>query len=980
MRIKSLLAGALLLIASYAADAQFYNFGTDPSFVKWSQIRTPDFQLIYPRGLDSLARVYLFNLQRMRPVVNAQLLLDTKPIPVVLHPYTTLSNGSVSWAPKVVNLITTPEAYRWTSEPWVEQLATHELRHVVQTQHFTKGVFSALKYLMGQQAVGLGLGLFSSSVFMEGDAVLAETENSESGRGRSASFLMYQRALLLDGIEWNWDRSVFGSYHNKTIDKYAVGYTMFAAQRMLGGDPYFSGRFFREKAHLYAIRKMFMKKSDRLLPSKDKMISDYQQLFGDMWRQEFEQIGEITPSVRLSGQQRLYCDYTSPVPVNDSLSGYGPSVFAVKEGLEFVPEIVRIDTLGKEHHVCWFSSYSSKLTEAVGGRIYWSETVMHEAANLENFSEICYLDLRGGGCHSVALSTRWYNPSVHPDGTVLAVSEYPIDGSSRLLIVSTDNGEVLADFGAPKGGQVVESCFSGDYVYITCIGASGVGIYRKYIFSGEGSQWETVTPQQRKDIRNLRSCGDGIVFATDLDGVMNIYSIDASDFSLHKLTNSKYGANYPFLGPNSHLMAYSEYDRFGYHLASAGENELEWSVSSFDEPYVNTIAEALTDQVYEAGLEAPAGDSSYFDVNLYPARNYSKVLNAINIHSFAPLYYNVDRIMAFSMDNYYDLASLGATVYSQNVLGTMTTMLGYSYHGGFHSAHGKVTGTLLDFDVEASVDFNDRFRTIEMPFKAAQDPDYIAPTSTKRLINGSLTLDYPLNLYHDGWQSMLIPSATANLSNDLTGVEEDDAVRYVPKSDLTLGLRYFKMLGTAKAAIFPRHGGSLSIAFNMPLLSTGVYSPQAFMSGYLYFPGFTRSQGLKLSGVLQHHFLGKGERLLLESIAALPRGYKVSKPTVDYAKVMMDYAIPVWLGDVSIPSVLYLKRMQLIPFADFAFDRDRDGNNRWYGSAGTDIMFHFHLFRIGAEIKAGIRYARLFTDDVPGKSKNFFGPLVGVGL
>ena len=227
---------------------------------------------------------------------------------------------------------------------------------------------------------------------------------------------------------------------------------------------------------------------------------------------------------------------------------------------------------------------------------------------------------------------------------------------------------------------------------------------------------------------------------------------------------------------------------------------------------------------------------------------------------------------------------------------------------------------------------------------------------------------------------MLIPSATANLSNDLTGVGEDDAVRYVPKSDLTLGLRYFKMLNAAKAAIFPRHGGSLSLAFNMPLLSTGVYSPQAFMSGYLYFPGFTRSQGLKLSGVLQHHFLGKGEKLLLESIAALPRGYKVSKPTVDYAKVMMDYAIPVWLGDVSIPSVLYLKRMQLIPFADFAYDRDRDGNNRWYGSAGTDIMFHFHIFRLGAEIKAGIRYARLFTDDVPGKSKNFFGPLVGVGL
>ena len=209
MRIKSPLACVMLFAASFTAAAQFYNFGTDPSFVKWSQIRTPDFRLVYPRGMDSLARVYLFNLEKMRPVVNKELLLDTKPISVILHPYTTLSNGAVSWAPKMVNLITTPEAYRGTTEPWVEQLASHELRHVTQTQHFTKGIWRALEYVMGEQAVGIGLGLFSSSVFMEGDAVVAETENSESGRGRSASFLMYPRALLLDGIDWNWDKAVF---------------------------------------------------------------------------------------------------------------------------------------------------------------------------------------------------------------------------------------------------------------------------------------------------------------------------------------------------------------------------------------------------------------------------------------------------------------------------------------------------------------------------------------------------------------------------------------------------------------------------------------------------------------------------------------------------------------------------------------------------------------------------------------------------
>ncbi|MBO4570682.1 MAG: hypothetical protein J5699_01990, partial [Bacteroidales bacterium] len=71
--MKSLITGMLLLAVTIPAGAQFYNFGTDPSRVRWSQIRTPDFKIVYPRGMDSLARVYLFNLEKMRPVVNSQL-------------------------------------------------------------------------------------------------------------------------------------------------------------------------------------------------------------------------------------------------------------------------------------------------------------------------------------------------------------------------------------------------------------------------------------------------------------------------------------------------------------------------------------------------------------------------------------------------------------------------------------------------------------------------------------------------------------------------------------------------------------------------------------------------------------------------------------------------------------------------------------------------------------------------------------------
>ena len=65
----------------------------------------------------------------------------------------------------------------------------------------------------------------------------------------------------------------------------------------------------------------------------------------------------------------------------------------------------------------------------------------------------------------------------------------------------------------------------------------------------------------------------------------------------------------------------------------------------------------------------------------------------------------------------------------------------------------------------------------------------------------------------------------------------------------------------------------------------------------------------------------------------------------------LDYAIPIWLGDVSIPGVLYLMRMQLIPFADVALDRSPAGDFKYYGSAGTDMMFHFQVVSLLRSMK-----------------------------
>ncbi len=964
----------------WKASAQFFTYGNDPSSVNWSQIRSEHFKMIFPTGMDSLAREYLTSMENLRPAVTMPMRIDPDPIPVVLHPFTNASNGCVSWAPKVVNLITSPDPYDATPDPWVNQLVSHEMRHIAQTQHYTRGLFSYLYYGLGEQSAGLAMGLFSSTKFLEGDAVISETEVLGTGRGRSASFFMYPRALYLEGKYWNWEQSTMGSYHYNSINPYAIGYMMLAEETLRSGDPYYGGKFFKNKAHMHDITKYLGPREEWKYPAQDSLIDGTQRYFATLWRDDMRKRGEQSPYERISHQMELYCDYTSAVPVRDSISLLNGSLIAVKQGLEYACELVSISPYGNESHLEYHNQIGSKLSDIRDGRVYWSETVYHNAASLENFSEIRYYDLRSNKSGSLTRGTKYFNPAVSPDGKFIAVSEYHTAGGTSLVLISSKDGSVVASCPAPEKGQILETCFCTDTLYATVVADDGVGIYSIPISSVIDGGWKCAVQCQKSEIRNLRSCGNGLYFAGDLDGVMNIYWFDPQTSGLKKLTNSRFGAASPYVDGLGGMLYYSEFNTEGYHLAKASNKDLKWADASFDKPHRYKVAEELTAQ-YDgvfAGMAADCGD--YYDTKAYPTEKYDKLRNAFHIHSWAPLYYNVDRIMDMSGDHYYDLASLGATAYSQNELGTVVAMAGYGYHKGFHSLHGKVTAKVRDFDVEAALDFNDRKRMVSE--QMTEDEEASKPVSTNMpYFKASLTVDYPYNLYGGGWQSAVIPIAQLSFSNDIRrfpSVDGGEVEDYL-SGDLRFGARYYKMLPVPKSAIFPRWGFSVSAYEQLPLASGGRFAPLSYLGAYCYLPGFTQTQGVRLSMSLQRQYTSYGSRVLSNSIATMPRGCSKYQPSSDYAKVTADYAFPVWLNDFCLPRVLYVKRMQVIPFFDLAFDRNPFNERFVFGSIGSDITFDINLLRIDYEMNAGLRIAN--TLPLPEGGTSFYiGPLFGISI
>jgi len=201
-------SGSLINNSSFA---QFYETGQDPAFLKWSQINTDNFQIIFPQNFSSeaqrLANIFEYSYSYCSKTLNCY----PKKVPVILHNQTSISNALTIWAPKRMEFFTTPPQDIYPQD-WLEQLVLHEYRHVIQTEKMNQGITKMFSWLFGEQAPGAVVGMLPRW-FLEGDAIVLETALSNSGRGRLPSFEMELRALTLERDKiYNYDKALLGSY------------------------------------------------------------------------------------------------------------------------------------------------------------------------------------------------------------------------------------------------------------------------------------------------------------------------------------------------------------------------------------------------------------------------------------------------------------------------------------------------------------------------------------------------------------------------------------------------------------------------------------------------------------------------------------------------------------------------------------------------------------------------------------------------
>lgn len=986
-----LFAFILALMSSSLAHAQFYTTGDDPGSLKWYRLYTRNYSIIYPEGLDSLARVYGENLEKYRIAVSrtagyAPGELTSGRTPVILHAYNAQSNGVVVWAPKRMELFTTPNAFSPEPVPWEKNLAIHESRHLAQMQQGMSHVFKPFNWIFGQMWTGAVAGLFPSKWMLEGDAVVAETALTESGRGRTADLLNWYMIACDTGDRRKSKQWKYGSYRYFTPDEYSLGYLFISGVRYLYDCPDYTAQYLH-----YAARRpyniFFEDTVTRKVSGKNirKTFDDVMDFYAGIWAEDMKKRAPFMDSgPAVKDKTRRYTEYEGSVASPEG-------IYTLRSGMDRSRSLMLYDSSGHGKKVSAFAASTSKLAYSDStGRLYWSETVPSARWEHKTDSRIRYYDTRTGKKKSITGNGKYFNPSVSDSLGLVAAIEYPTDGGSRIAVMDFEGGMVFAA-DAPDSLQIVESVWAGDSLFISGISEKGAGLY----FTVPGRKdmgWARLLGPEPVKITGLRNVSGNIAFTSDRTGVNEMYIFDPHTGKLTQATSTRYGADDFQFSHDGRTLYYSAFTPDGAILSRTDSDSLVFKEADFKEKYRYIVADRLSEQE-KALSEAHGEEARTCKTDMAEPERYRKFPHLFNIHSWAPVYFNYDNIKNLSYDHYYDMVSLGATAVMQNNLGTLTADFGYSAHTDpydrsfwRHSGHAKFTYTGLYPVIEASIDINDRaarnyFVSMDMIDLYSYRLSVRSLASDIPSVHGRIATYIPFNFSSGGWYRGVIPQIVWNASNDM----------YMGKlnQSITASVRAYTVLGSGVSEIYPDWGIGVEGGIAGYIGQSRYFAPVAYGYAYGYLPGFFTTHGFRITATGQ--WQTSSESLFSASaVNMLPRGLGSNSLLASYIstfrsgyKFTAEYAMPLYLGDFNVTSAFYVKRAIVTPHFDFTV---YPGGNLF--SAGISAAVEFGcFFWIGTPIRLGITYSyngggsfRLLNESGIRAGRHYIGPVFSISL
>ncbi|HEV8511693.1 MAG TPA: hypothetical protein VGQ59_00355, partial [Cyclobacteriaceae bacterium] len=702
-----------LLVISFSLRAQESSVNaTNPASLKWHQINTPNFRLLYPEGYEAQAQRMANTMESIREPEARTIGTLPKKISVVLQSQSAESNAFVTLTPRRAEFYGMPsQNYNFIgNNDWLNLLASHEYRHMAQFQHATRGFNKAIQYVFGNYVLAGMAYVAAPQWFWEGDAVATETAFTQSGRGRIPNFDLILRTNLQEGRVFNYHKQYLRSYKNNINDHYVLGYHMVSYLRKKTGDPSIWDKVTARSWNVPFIPFRF---SSSLKKETGLYVTDlYREMAADRqkaWKIQQDTL-KLTSFERVNPRaSKAYTDYLYPQELEDG------SVAVRKIGIGDIEKLVSLKDAKEKNIYTQGIINESGMQSATNSRVVWNEFRYDPRWQVRNYSSIVSYDLGSGERHVINTRARYAAAALSADGYKVATVETSTEYKTRLVVLDYFSGQVLKTFDNPDNDFISMPRWTSDGKEIIALltNKNGKAIVS---FNLETGGLNRLTEFSNENIGYPVPFGNYVLYNSPISGVDNIYALNVKSGERFQITCSKYGSYNPALSRDGKWIYYNEQGRDGMDVAKIPFDPSTWRI------WKQKVQSPATFDLLVKQEGSPEVLNN-LPTKQYETRRYHRWKGLINPYSWGA-----------TLNTSLTSAFVGIT--SQDILSTTTIKAGYAYDitekTGAWTAAVSYQGwyPIIDFSVRQSdrkVNEGD-VQTVTGVIDAANDTTYSSVT------------------------------------------------------------------------------------------------------------------------------------------------------------------------------------------------------------------------------------------------------------
>lgn len=962
-----LLAAALLGALSVTAQT-LPILSQNPTALHWYRVQTPHFRVLYPAGMEQPAQRTAHRLEQVYESESAGLERRPRPVSVLLQNQTSISNGFATIYPRRTEFFTSApqDPALLGTLNWLDQLAVHEYRHIVQYEKALQGYGRLLYTLLGAQGWGFSAQVMTPDWFKEGDAVNTETILTRSGRGRIPAFELNMRTNLLTRGPFSYAKATGGSFRDNVPNHYELGYFLDTRLKRTYGPNAWSKALNRIHTQFpfYPFSfsnglKQVTKSSDNLNGTRvDDLYSETMAELIEIWRKKQQSL-TITPATtypvtaeKANTPRPVFTNYRNPQYLTDS------TILCLKSGLGDIRQLVVLSRNGTEKRL-----YTQGLVledpdqfSATPQKACWIQNRYDPRWGQQVFAEIKVLDLATRRLTHLTRHSRYKTVALSPDNSKLIAVRSGTDYQNRLVVLDTKTGRELTVLPNPANDLYIHPRWFTNEVVVT-VTLSKQGKTIELIDTRDG-QKRALLPVSNTNISHPQPYTNAfILFNSPQSGIDNIYAVDVASGQVVQVTSRPFGAYHATLSagsPRGQWIAFQDFGQHGFRIAEMPLDPATWppvpapgavpdQTTRYFGPLLNAGAQTLSpiasDSVAPSPVSAP--------------ERYRRLAHPINIYSWGP---------TFSSNG----LTLNVGLQSQDLLATTQITAAYTYNqseqvGGF-AANLSYQGLYPVIDV--GVQTGNRRTSYYLDRYAPLDS---LRTDTWRYNQVSAGIRLPFQLSQSRFNQSANLSAYYGFLQvsgyDLPGrlfTETGNGYLHT----MTYGANYALTLRQSRRDVGPRLGFAVStLVRHTPLAQPGQLTGlQWGTSMNVFLPGVGKHHYITLRGAYQYQWGTPDARKLYRFQASVlyPRG-AAYVPFDDLLVVGGDYRLPLADLHLSLTRLLYIQRIKGGLFTDYGRGNSKQLQYDTRGIARAIVPFSSYDWTVGADLSFVFNPLRLRT-------------------